>query len=59
LTFYHDILHPEKSVKLAQAYIPYQKYGNLLPIEEALSKGTIFADLYDPYPIIRTEKKSK
>jgi hypothetical protein len=40
----------QSTVRLAEAYIPYQRYANLYPVEEALQKGTIFADLYRPYP---------
>lgn len=39
------------NIKLAEAYIPYQQYKNLYPVEEALLKGTIFVDLYRPYPM--------
>lgn len=39
----------QKQVKLAQAYIPYQTYANLFPVTEALFRGTIFQDLYQPY----------
>ncbi|MDF2698832.1 MAG: hypothetical protein K0Q49_388 [Haloplasmataceae bacterium] len=38
----------QNNVILAQAYVPYQQYKNLFPIEEALYKGTIFSDLYQP-----------
>ena len=38
-----------QQVKLGQAFIPYQPYRNLFPVEEAIFKGTIFADLYRPY----------
>jgi len=37
------------NVKLASAYVPFQKMcSNLSPIE-ALKKGTIFPELYSPY----------
>jgi hypothetical protein len=35
--------------ELATAYVPYQQWGKLYPPEEALSRGTIFPDLYRPY----------
>jgi len=38
-----------KRIRLAEAFVPYQRYLNLYPVEEALFKGTIFADLYRPY----------
>ncbi len=34
---------------LGQAYIPFQHYGNLFNVNEALYRGTIFRDLYRPY----------
>jgi len=37
------------NLKLAQAYVPYQQYKNLFNVNEALYKGTIFKDLYQPY----------
>lgn len=39
----------EKGMELAQAYIPFQQFGNLYPPEESLKKGTLFPDLYRPY----------
>ena len=38
------------SVKLAQAYVPWQRYGAIYSPQEALEKGTLFPDLYRPYP---------
>lgn len=38
-----------KDVRLAMAYVPYQKLCTLLSPMEALSKGTIFPELYSPY----------
>ncbi|HEY8365289.1 MAG TPA: spore coat associated protein CotJA [Haloplasmataceae bacterium] len=35
--------------KLAEAYIPIQAYRNLFNINEALHRGTIFKELYQPY----------
>ncbi|MHB8157869.1 MAG: spore coat associated protein CotJA [Desulfocucumaceae bacterium] len=37
-------------MQLATAYIPYQKYGPIFSPREALEKGTLFPDLYSPYP---------
>ena len=31
--------------KLAEAYVPYQLYGKILPVQEALKKGTVFPEL--------------
>ena len=36
--------------RLAQAYVIWQKYGPTFTPAEALEKGTIFPDLYSPYP---------
>ena len=35
--------------QLATAYVPYQEYGRLYPLDEALKKGTLFHELYRPY----------
>lgn len=35
---------PVKS-ELATAYVPYQLYSRILPAQEALKKGTVFAEL--------------
>jgi hypothetical protein len=37
--------------KLAEAYVPYQRYTISYRPEEALEKGTMFPELYDPYEI--------
>lgn len=37
------------NVKLANAYVPYQKLCNTLYPLEALEKGTAFPELYSPY----------
>ncbi|AOY78333.1 hypothetical protein BJL90_10640 [Clostridium formicaceticum] len=34
---------------LAHAYVPYQTYVNAFPLTEALMKGTLFPELYQPY----------
>lgn len=36
--------------RLAQAYVIWQKYGRTFTPAEALEKGTLFPDLYSPYP---------
>ncbi|RJQ24559.1 MAG: spore coat associated protein CotJA [Peptococcaceae bacterium] len=37
--------------KLAEACVPWQKYGQTFSPGEALVKGTIFPELYRPYNI--------
>ena len=39
------------NVELARAYVPRQPYVGLFPLKEALRKGTLFPNLYIPYPI--------
>ncbi|MDD4334084.1 MAG: spore coat associated protein CotJA [Desulfotomaculaceae bacterium] len=36
--------------RLAQSYVIWQKYGRTYSPAEALEKGTLFPDLYGPYP---------
>lgn len=36
-------------VMLANAYVPYQCYVKGFPAPEALDKGTLFPELYQPY----------
>jgi len=36
--------------KLARAYVPIQQYGRIFTPEEALIKGTLFPELWSPYP---------
>lgn len=36
--------------KLARAYIPYQVFGKAYEPMKALMRGTIFPELYEPYP---------
>ena len=38
------------SLPLAQAFVIWQKYGQTYSPAEALQKGTIFPELYRPYP---------
>lgn len=37
-------------VRLAEAYVIWQKYGQIFSPAEALEKGTLFPELYSPYP---------
>jgi len=37
------------NVKLARAYVPFQKLCTLYPPDIALQKGTVFPELYSPY----------
>lgn len=36
-------------MKMGHAYVPYQFFADTFRPEEALHKGTIFPDLYQPY----------
>lgn len=36
--------------RLAQAYVIWQKYAPIFNPAEALAKGTVFPELYSPYP---------
>ncbi|NLG88650.1 MAG: spore coat associated protein CotJA [Clostridiaceae bacterium] len=36
--------------QLGQTYTPYQIFKEIMPPMEALSKGTVFQELYRPYP---------
>jgi len=36
--------------RLAQAYVIWQTYGPVFSPSEALEKGTLFPELYSPYP---------
>lgn len=38
-----------RNVRLATAYVPYQRLCTLFKPLEALSKGTVFPELYSPY----------
>ncbi|WP_242943890.1 spore coat associated protein CotJA [Clostridium homopropionicum] len=37
-------------LELVRAYVVRQPYTGLFPLSEALHKGTIFPNLYMPYP---------
>ncbi len=39
------------SPQLAQTYTPYQVYSGIFPPMEGLNKGTVFPELYRPYPV--------
>ena len=38
-----------KNIRLAAAYVPYQKLCALFSPIEALKRGTVFPELYSPY----------
>ncbi|MCI7099082.1 MAG: spore coat associated protein CotJA [Lachnospiraceae bacterium] len=42
---------PEKEnvPSFAMAYVPYQQFGEIFSLSEAISKGTIFPELYKPF----------
>ncbi|MDH7577288.1 MAG: spore coat associated protein CotJA [Bacillota bacterium] len=44
--YYPDHMH----LRLATAYVPPQVLREMFPLPEALSKGTLFPELYRPYP---------
>lgn len=46
--FQAESLFPQ--ARLAQAYVIWQRYGPTFSPAEALKKGTLFPDLYSPYP---------
>ncbi|MBC2579752.1 spore coat associated protein CotJA [Clostridium sp. DJ247] len=46
-----------RNVRLAAAYVPYQKLCTLFPPIEALKMGTAFPELYSPYK--KKDKKYK
>lgn len=39
------------TMQLARAYVPDQPYTGMLPLDEALRKGTLFPNLIIPYAI--------
>ncbi|SFR12763.1 spore coat associated protein CotJA [Desulfoscipio geothermicus] len=41
---------PYPGMELARAYIPIQRLGTVYPPARALEVGTLFPDLYRPYP---------
>lgn len=38
-----------RNIRLAAAYVPFQKFCGTYPPIEGLDKGTIFPELYSPY----------
>ena len=40
---------PVDTMEVGMSYIPWQNWDNLYDPKEALSKGTVFADLYKPW----------
>ncbi len=38
-----------RNVKLARAYVPFQRFCSIFSPEEGLHKGTAFPELYQPY----------
>lgn len=42
-------IQQNEAMPYAQAYVPIQPLTVLFPPEEALHKGTVFPELYDPY----------
>lgn len=42
--------HLPAGIRLAEAYVPWQIYSRTYPPGEALRKGTLFPELYRPYP---------
>lgn len=45
--------------QLAKAFVLFQKFCGVLPLNEALVKGTAFEELYSPYMPINKPKKNK
>jgi hypothetical protein len=43
--------YKKSTIKFARAYIPRQPYIGMFPLNQALKKGTLFPNLYVPYPI--------
>ncbi len=41
---------PYPGVELARAYVPIQRFGEGFPPSRALETGTLFPELYRPYP---------
>lgn len=42
------VIYPEP--RLARAYVIWQTYGTVFSPAEALEKGTLFPEIYSPYP---------
>ncbi|OPJ55375.1 spore coat associated protein CotJA [Alkalithermobacter paradoxus] len=43
--------------KLARAYVPNQPYVGMVPLDEALRRGSLFPNLYQPYTKKGVKKK--
>jgi len=43
--------------KLAHAYVPFQKLGEVYDCKTALCKGTLFPELYMPYKYSKDNRK--
>lgn len=41
---------PSQGLELARVYIPFQRFGPLFDLTRALDFGTLFPELYRPYP---------
>lgn len=37
-------------LRIASAFVPIQIYQDIYPVEEGWLKGTVFPELYSPYP---------
>ncbi len=44
-----------EQIQLAQAYIPFQVYGDTFDLMTALKYGTLFPELYRPYKSKKTK----
>jgi hypothetical protein len=47
----YEFEYGNKRMKLAHAYVPWQRYDEAFNPREALMKGTLFPNLYGVYPI--------
>ncbi|MDO7785640.1 spore coat associated protein CotJA [Desulforamulus aquiferis] len=41
---------PIQGLELARVYIPFQRFGPVFDLTRALDLGTLFPELYRPYP---------
>jgi len=56
---HHDEMHDLDNFPLAYAYVPMQKLGKVYTEPEALSKGTLFPELYKPLGVYGNEFSGK
>lgn len=42
-------ISPWPGMRVGEAYVPVQEFGDRYPPAEALEKGTLFVELYRPY----------